>query len=313
MANHPAPENLAEWDDEDEISLLDLALTVAENLKLLIFGSLGAGLLALTIAFIWPNFYTGKATILPPDQGSNSMASLLGGLGGLASAAGDLAGLKDPNQRYIAYLNSDEFRNIIINKYKLQEHYDKTKLYQARRKLNRMVEISSDKQSGMISILVDDYDPKFAAELANGFVSELRIFVGKIDLQAAQNRRSFLEDQLKEVSSRTFQDPFSQQTIISGIVAQLEAAKIEEARVGPTFAQIDFATPPEIKSGPKRALIAIFATLASGFLLLIFIFVRQALRNANQDPEAKDKIAQIKTLLKAFWNTLKHWRKWRLR
>jgi uncharacterized protein involved in exopolysaccharide biosynthesis len=302
-----------EWDDEDEISLLDLALTVAENLKLLVFGSLGAGIVALTIALIWPNFYTGKATILAPDQGGNSIAAMLGGLGGLASAAGDLAGLKDPNQRYIAYLNSDELRNIMIQKYDLQKRYDKEKLYKARRKFNRMVEISSDKVSGLVIIEVDDYDPKFAAELANGFVAELRVFVGKLDLQTAQNKRIFLEQQLREISSRPFQDPLSQQTIISGIVAQMEAAKIEEARIGPTFAQVDFATTPEIKSGPKGALIAVFATLATGFLLLIFIFVRQAFRNAEQDPEAKNKMAQIKSLFRNFWSVLKPWRKWRLR
>ncbi len=291
-----------EWDDEDEISLLDLALTVAENLKLLVFGSLGAGIVALTIALIWPNFYTGKATILAPDQGGNSIAAMLGGLGGLASAAGDLAGLKDPNQRYIAYLNSDELRNIIIQKYDLLKHYDKNKLYKARRKLARMVEITSDKQSGMITILVEDYDPKFAAELANGFVSELRVFVGKLDLQAAQNRRSFLEQQIKEASSRPFQDPLSQQTIIGGLVAQMEAARIEEARIGPTFTQVDFASPPEIKSGPKRAIIAILTSLVTGFILLIFVFLRQALRNAETDLEAKDKMAQIKVLFKSFWS-----------
>jgi len=313
MVSNTSPENLPnnEWDDEDEISLLDLALTVAENLKLLIFGSLGVGITALIIALTWPNIYAGKATILPPDQGGNSMSALLGGLGGLASAAGDLAGLKDPNQRYIAYLNSDELRNIIIQKYDLLKHYDKTKLFQARRKLARMVEITSDKQSGMITILVEDYDPKFAAELANGFVSELRVFVGKLDLQAAQNRRSFLEQQIKEASSRPFQDPLSQQTIIGGLVAQMEAARIEEARIGPTFTQVDFASPPEIKSGPKRALIAIFTTLATGFLLLIFVFVRQALRNAETDAEAKDKITQIKALFKGFWR-LKGDRKLRL-
>jgi uncharacterized protein involved in exopolysaccharide biosynthesis len=315
MASNTSSDNLPneEWDDEDEISLLDLALTVAQNLKLLVFGSLGAGIIALIIASVFPNYYTAKATILPPDQGGNSIAAMLGGLGGLASAAGDLAGLKDPNQRYIAYLNSDELRNVMIQKYDLQKRYDKSKLYLARRKLNRMVDISADKVSGLVIIQVDDYDPKFAAELANGFVIELRAFVGKLDLQSAQNRRMFLEQQIKEVSMRSFQDPFSQQAIISALVSQMEAAKIDEARIGPTFAQVDFAAAPEIKSGPKRALIAVFATLATGFILLIFIFVRQAVRNAEADPEAKDKMAQIKSLFKSFWGTIKHWRKWRFR
>lgn len=303
------------WDDEDEISLLDLALTIAQNLKLLVFGSLGAGIFVLIIAVIWPNIYTGKASILPPDQ-SNVLSAgglLAGALGGLGGVAGDLAGLKDPGQRYIAYLKSDELRNIIIKKYDLQKYYDKKTLYATRKRLEGNTVISSDKQSGLITIEVDDYDAKFAAELANGFVTELRIFTGRLDLQEAQNRRVFLEEQIKDLSNRTFQDPYSQQQVISGLIQQLEVAKVDEGRVGPTFTQIDFASTPEIKSKPKRALIAIIATLASGFLLMIFVFVRQALRNATQDPLAKEKMVQIKGLFKAFWATVKNWRKWRLR
>jgi uncharacterized protein involved in exopolysaccharide biosynthesis len=292
-----------EWDDEDEISLLDLALTVAQNLKLLIFGSLGAGIAALIIALVLPNIYTGKATILPPGQDSTSAGALLmSSLGGLGGIAGDLAGLKDPSQRYIAYLKSDTLRNTIIEKYNLQKHYDKDTLTATRKKLSKNVGITSDKQSGLISIEVDDYDPKFAAELANGFVAELRVFVGKLDLQEAQNRRNFLEEQIKDVATRNFLDQFSQQAIISGLVRQFEMAKVDEGRVGPTFAQVDIATPPELKSAPKRAIIAILTTLATGFLLLIFVFVRQALRNAESDPEAKDKMAQITVLFKGFWN-----------
>ena len=314
MQQNQEGQSTQEWDDEDEISLLDLALTVAENLKLLVFGSLGAGIVALTIALIWPNIYTGKATILPPGQdGTSASALLMSSLGGLGGIAGDLAGLKDPSQRYIAYLKSDTLRNTIIEKYSLQKYYDKDTLFATRKKLNRNVDITSDKQSGLITIEVDDYDPKFAAELANGFVAELRVFVGKLDLQEAQNRRNFLEEQIKDVATRSFLDQFSQPAIITGLVRQFEMARIDEGRVGPTFAQVDIATRPELKSAPKRALIAILTVLATGFLLLIFVFVRQALRNTEEDPEAKDKLKKIKLLLKSFWALFKNPRKLNLR
>jgi uncharacterized protein involved in exopolysaccharide biosynthesis len=302
MVNHPAPENSEEWDDEDEISLLDLALTVAENLKLLIFGSLGAGVIALTIAFIWPNIYTGKATILPPGQDSTSAGALLmSSLGGLGGIAGDIAGLKDPAQRYIAYLKSDTLSNTIIEKYDLQKYYDKDTLTATRKKLSKKVDISSDKQSGLITIEVDDYDPKFAAELANAFVAELRVFVGKLDLQETQNRRNFLEEQIKDVTLRPFLDQFSQQAIIAGLVRQYEVAKVDEGRVGPTFTQVDFATPPELKSAPKSILLAIIATLLTGVLILIFVFFRQALINASQNPKARHKIELIGSNLRLHW------------
>jgi uncharacterized protein involved in exopolysaccharide biosynthesis len=303
MQQNQGDQSNQEWDDEDEISLLDLVLTVAENLKLLIFGPLCAGLIALAIAFTQPNIYTSKATILPPGQeGTSAGALLMSSMGGLGGIAGDLAGLKDPAQRYIAYLKSDMLRNTIIEKYDLQKRYERKNLTETRIQLSNNMSISSDKQSGLISIDVSDLDPKFAAEMANGLVAELRVFVGKLDLQEARNRRNFLEEQIKDVTTRSFLDQFSQQAIITGLVRQFEMAKVDEARVGPTFAQVDIAMPPERKSAPKRAVIAILTTLATGFILLIFVFVRQALRNAESDPEAKDKIAQIRVLLKGFWN-----------
>jgi hypothetical protein len=41
-------------------------------------------------------------------------------------------------------------------------------------------------------------------------------------------------------------------------------------------------------------MIAIIATLASGFSLLLFVFVKKALANAGQDSESAKKMAQLK-------------------
>ena len=43
--------------DNDEISLLDLALTVAENLRLLIIGPIAAGLVALGVSSLVPKTF----------------------------------------------------------------------------------------------------------------------------------------------------------------------------------------------------------------------------------------------------------------
>jgi uncharacterized protein involved in exopolysaccharide biosynthesis len=54
---------------EDEISLLDLLVTVSENIKLLILGPLAAGLCALGVSFALPAKYESVA-ILPSDISS---------------------------------------------------------------------------------------------------------------------------------------------------------------------------------------------------------------------------------------------------
>ena len=86
-----------------------------------------------------------------------------------------------------------------------------------------------------------------------------------------------------------------QETLFDLFAKQFELAKIDESREGAVIQVLDAAQPPEKKAKPKKALIAIIATLAAGFALLLFVFIRQALRNANKDPESAQKLAALKT------------------
>ena len=54
--------------DNDEISLLDLALTVAENLRLLIIGPIAAGLIALGVSSLLPKTFESVAGLDPVIQ-----------------------------------------------------------------------------------------------------------------------------------------------------------------------------------------------------------------------------------------------------
>jgi uncharacterized protein involved in exopolysaccharide biosynthesis len=75
---------------------------------------------------------------------------------------------------------------------------------------------------------------------------------------------------------------------------QYELAKLDEAREGAVVQVLDLAQTPEKKSKPKKALIAILATLGSGFTLLLYVFVRQGLRNARRSNETAEKLARIR-------------------
>ena len=84
-----------------------------------------------------------------------------------------------------------------------------------------------------------------------------------------------------------------QETLFELFAKQFEMAKIDESREGANIQVLDAAQPPELKSKPQKALIAIIATLATGFALLLFVFIRQALRNAGQDSESAQKIQAL--------------------
>ena len=85
------------------------------------------------------------------------------------------------------------------------------------------------------------------------------------------------------------------ETLFELFSKQFELAKVDEAREGAVIQVLDAAQAPERKAKPNKAMIAIIATLASGFALLLFVFMRQALANAGQDSESAQKMTQLKS------------------
>ena len=84
------------------------------------------------------------------------------------------------------------------------------------------------------------------------------------------------------------------ETLFELFAKQYELARVDESREGAVIQVVDVAQAPERKSKPKKALIAVLATLGSGFALLLFVFVRQALRNAAQDDQSAAKLQQLR-------------------
>jgi tyrosine-protein kinase Etk/Wzc len=73
-----------------------------------------------------------------------------------------------------------------------------------------------------------------------------------------------------------------QETMFELFAKQLELAKVDESREGDVLQVLDIEEPPERKAKPKNAIISI---LASGFALLLFVFIRSSLKSASQNKE----------------------------
>jgi uncharacterized protein involved in exopolysaccharide biosynthesis len=371
--------------DEDEISLLDLLQTIVDNLRLLVLGPLAVGFAALGISFLIPPTYTAKTQFLPPQQQQSAAASMLASLGSLGGLAGAVGGIKNPADQFLAYMKSVTVQDALIDRFKLLDRYEAKTKTDARLALTSSVRATSGKD-GLISVEVDDKDPKFAADLANAHVEELGKLLGKLATTEAQQRRLFFEKQLTLAKEKLIQseielkatgvsgsvlksNPASAVAAVAGLQAgvtaqevklgamrgylaetapefkqalnelanlkaqlakqekdtpansnktaqsdyvskyrefkynetlfelfakQFEIAKVDESREGAVIQILDAAQPPERKSKPKKALIAIIATLAAGFALLLFVFIRQALNNAGKDQESANKLNQLK-------------------
>ena len=158
--------------EEKGIHLLDVCAALVRQRKIIIILPLVIGALALTASMLMKPKYVSTAVIMPPQQQSSSVSAMLGQLGGLASAAGSIAGLKNPNDLYVGMLQSRTIADNLIEKFKLQERFDKDTLDETREKLDKIRALSNGKD-GLIGISVEDKDPKFAADLANAYVTEL--------------------------------------------------------------------------------------------------------------------------------------------
>ncbi len=381
-ASSNAQNSMDDVQDVNEISLLDLLQVIVDNLRLLVMGPLVCGLVGLGISFTVTPIFTAKSQFLPPLQHQSAAASMLASLGALGGIAGAVNGIKSPADQYIAFMKSVSLQDAIIERFMLMEKYKSKLKSDARLALTGSVRIAYGKD-GLISVEADDKDPKFAADLANAHVEELRNLLGRLAVTEAQQRRMFFEKQLlitkenlakaeialkssginssvlksspssaveavarlkagisvQEVklgsmrnyiteSAPEFKQALSelaslkiqlakaekeepatkgssdyvaryrefkyQETMFELFAKQFELAKVDESREGAVIQVLDVAEPPERKAKPYNAMIAIITALAAGFTLLLFVFVRSALRNASQDEETKRRLTVLK-------------------
>jgi uncharacterized protein involved in exopolysaccharide biosynthesis len=232
-------------ESDDEVSLLDLLQTIVNNLRLLVFGPLAVGVLAMGVCFAVPPTYTAKTQFLPPQQQQSAAASMLATLGSLGGLAGAVGGIKNPADQFLAYMRSVSLQEALVDRFQLQERYDTKTRVDARKELSDKIRAVSGKD-GLISVEVDDKDPQFAAQLANAHVEELAKLLGKLAVTEAQQRRLFFEKQLVQAKEKLTQaeivlkatgisgsvlksNPVSAIAAVAGLQAQVTA---QEVRVG---------------------------------------------------------------------------------
>lgn len=373
---------------EPEISFLDLAIVLAEHLRLLIIAPVAAAAAALSIAFLVPPTFTAATRILPPLQQQSVSASVVSQLGGLAGLVGNAAGIKSPAEQYAALLKSRTVYDAVIRRFKLQERYDERYLEDARRELARRTAVTVSHKDGMISLEVDDEDARRAADIANGFIDELRALTNTLAVTEAAQRRAFFETQLDQAKenltrselalrgsgvgeaalktlpqsaleavarlkaqitaqevriaalrpSMTEENPqlrlamhelaalrgelrkaeetnslkasgagaeyvaryrdFKYHELLFDLMArQYELARLDEAKEGGVIQVVDRAVPPERKSKPRKALVALLAGVIAFFAAIVFALARHSVRAMKSDPVARQKVALLVSLL----------------
>ena len=205
--------------DDDEVNLLDYWQVLRKRRTLVLgLAILPALLTAIYCYFFAPKIYESKAAVLAPKEvGSGPTAGLAAAL--VASGGGPLLGGLLPaggtsRDTFVAILKSRTMAEEIITRFKLRDYYEATYIEQAITALRDATDISVSKE-GVISVRVEDKDPKLAAEVANAYVTSLDRMFAKFGTTEGGRQRAFIADRLEktekalrkaEDSLRSFQE-----------------------------------------------------------------------------------------------------------
>lgn len=267
-----------------DVGLLDVLVSLAENVKLLVMGSLLVGLCALGIGFMLPQTYQSVAVL----QAEQPTASLM-----------VTAAVLDPVIEALGLAKDD---TVDAARIKLREH----------------IKTAVGRNDKLLTLTISARTAQQAQEIANALIHQTYQ-----ESRPKSTVRARLETQLAEAQARLQ----NAQDASGALLARLEAngsgagAGVELARgyaelLGATGAAqgqisaleaqleglsdaqlVQFPTLPQKPSQPKKGLIAIGATLAAGLALLLFVFMRQALRNTTQNDTSAAKLLRIRKSL----------------
>jgi len=190
--------------EEGEISLLDLLIVLAERKRIIVWITAVFAVLAVIISLILPARYTAMVTLLPPQEGSSMggmLASQLGNLGGMAALAGGSLGIKNPNDRYVAMLQSRTVEDAMVQHFGLMQEYHAKLLSDARKDFENHTTVDGSGKDGLIHISLEDHDAKRASELANGYVDQFRDLSEHLAITEASQRRLFFQQELEQAKN----------------------------------------------------------------------------------------------------------------
>lgn len=271
--------------NDDEISLLDILVTLAESWKLLVFGPLIAGVLAGSLSFLSPQIFESVAIVRMTEEDG-------------------------------ALLHVAPVLDSLIEKFDLLAESGGN-VDDARQGVKVRLTFAVDKKTKLATITAKGPTPDAAQALGSAAIAavlkELQVkgrqkaLIEKtiaINSQAIEHSydivdaiqrslgkgRPVLSDQQQESAIKNLAFTYSE--IARRTQENEELRQKLEIRGLEVFVQEPSL--PQRKASPKRSSIVLFAILATGFALLIFVFIRKAWTSAAQEKQASQKIALIK-------------------
>lgn len=275
-----APANPSESNTVEPFTLIDLLLVIVENLRLLVIGPVVVGLIVFLITSIWPKTYESTA-ILKAEQ---ITASII-----------DSAAVLDPIAKSLGYTPA-------------------MPLEDARLKLKEQIQGRFSPKDKLITVTTKAHTPQ-ASQALNLSVLQ-QVFAQS---KPRDSEKARLEKQLEQAKAREKEASQSAQLmgkklentgnpgaseVAQGYAQMLRVVQESQATQSSieqllngldASALVQEATLPTKHSEPKRGLSTVLAVQAAGFLLLIWVFVRNSIRNSKRNIHSSQKLAVLKS------------------
>lgn len=293
---------------EEEIDLRELILILWSG-KLVIgvitaVFAVGSVFFALSI----PNQYKATTLLAPAQSAVGGLSSAFGQLGGLASLAGVSIGEASSNEAKIAQeiMKSWSFIEAFIehndlavevyaakgwsrgtdeleidsNLYDTGENtwlledvdtgeFVSPSSWELFNKFKKMLSVSQDKQSGLVTVSIEHYSPRIAKEWLDLYVSSINKHMQARQVAKVSTNISYLEDQIAKTSITEMREVFF--TIIE---EQTKNKMVAQASPDYAFIAVSPSMVPQEKSKPNRALICVLGTLLGGVVGVLVVLVR---------------------------------------
>jgi uncharacterized protein involved in exopolysaccharide biosynthesis len=283
---------------DDEIDLIHLLKVLWKGKRLIIALTTFSSITAVIFSLSLPDIYESKALLSPVGSESGS-SKPMNNIGGLASLAGinlstsfggnsakalekvrTLSFFKDnilPNiflPDLMAAKSWDAGTNIITyeNNYNLDtKTWDETPTaQQSYRDFMDLMTISSNYDTGFITVSIKHKSPHVAKEWVELIVNQLNDFFRSYDKKEAQLSMDFLNAQIAKTSY----------TEINQVIAQLLQNKIQqltliEANESYVFFYLDPPMVMEEKTGPDRSSMMILGFILGGMFGIFIVLIRE--------------------------------------
>lgn len=279
---------------DDEIDLRQLIATLWDGKWLIAATTFVSSVIAVAYALFATPIYRAEALvqIRQESKAGGGLSALAAQFGGLADFSGLAGGSGGDRALTLATLKSRVVVQSFIQDNNLlpelfESQWDpETKRWNVSDPKNEptlwhgyeafskgILKVTEDKKTGLVTVAIEWRDPDLAAAWAKELIARTNAYLRDKTILESEKNLDYLRQQVRQTGVVELQ-----QAVYTLVESELK--KLMLAKGGEEYAikTIDPAQAPNLRTKPKRSQIAILGFLLGGFLGVVAVFVRNAIR-----------------------------------